>query len=1014
MVIFKNLKYTNMKYLIERYKFTLDKNVIKNESFDMSMSGPLGNDINWGDSLLGRLIHAANRKAIIEVNTKRVDKIADKIKLEFDYMLDINKIKDDGTFNKVNVLVISTLLENLKRAIDEGIKVNTLISMVGDIINKVEKIDIKKNNLVSEDSKDDLLKQLNDFLEFLNTLDANEGVSVDDEDKSNKFEYSNMVNTLTNLKNILSYSSQVSTNSESSEDNERLNIDIDYIYKTIIKYIQSNNSEFNNNLLNDDNNKTGIKWTIFEISNNSIVYRKSNKLLTLNDNKTITVNMPKINRGNSDGKPINLKLNDKPINQTIKFSKENIKIMSKYFFDKLENLKNLIDKNNNIKLNENEISWFNNNFNNKWVVFPLNNSYTKGKIEKCDDNGNVILLISKQGANTHMLSLNTFLHKTKIFNSEKEANDSYNSLYNNGENVLSNKGETHNIANKQVTTESLLNHLNIYDIINEKDVLDDKESHAEQALNKIKKQINVLIDNGVTGDFLSDVISHANDLDVDKKLKYSKIIKELFVDIKNEYNSPDLNYSVKLYENILDIGNVSKRKNIANKIARFAKVSLLLKGENLYGELGKLGENLEKFNNSFEKLLLNEVKESNSIIRNFEKFKLIKESDDGDVVDTDNKDIDESELSDGDDTKSKIKNFFIKNVHYKRWVVEKTTIERIKKEVDDQTSTSNDDNKIDIDHILEIVKLFKRAYKIYTTPVIPSARSGGKVSNSKFLEYTYLGSGSQPTADRAGESGPWRNNKIFDSFESKIDDIIKDRKYQVLFHKKTKILIGSGELKNGGSILLKLIHELMDGDRLYKTGALSSFMKKYFELDIKDSDTGEDNKLFSTTKIADSTPKQYYFKSVNSIKYNTKTIHVVNSSNSLYFIVFIGTDDDYIYFKYSKSMYIFKNYMKGLVNKGDINSITMTSEPIYYCRINKNDFEIKSNSSDEYNFTQIDIYDFKKSQENSKSNNNSFKNISYVYSLVSESGNIGLCDKTYFDSDKDSDKYNLLKNKLKK
>ena len=83
MVIFKNLKYTNMKYLIERYKFTLDKNVIKNESFDMSMSGPLGNDINWGDSLLGRLIHAANRKAIIEVNTKRVDKIADKIKLEF-------------------------------------------------------------------------------------------------------------------------------------------------------------------------------------------------------------------------------------------------------------------------------------------------------------------------------------------------------------------------------------------------------------------------------------------------------------------------------------------------------------------------------------------------------------------------------------------------------------------------------------------------------------------------------------------------------------------------------------------------------------------------------------------------------------------------------------------------------------------------------------------------------------------------------------------------------------------
>lgn len=105
-----------------------------------------------------------------------------------------------------------------------------------------------------------------------------------------------------------------------------------------------------------------------------------------------------------------------------------------------------------------------------------------------------------------------------------------------------------------------------------------------------------------------------------------------------------------------------------------------------------------------------------------------------------------------------------------------------KKEVDDQTSTCNDDNKIDIDHILEIVKLFKRAYKIYTTPSYTiTNRSGGKVSNSKFLEYTYLGSGSQLRLIVLVKVGPWRNNKIFDSFESKIDDITSNKKVIHIF-----------------------------------------------------------------------------------------------------------------------------------------------------------------------------------------------------------------------------------------
>jgi len=45
------------------------------------------------------------------------------------------------------------------------------------------------------------------------------------------------------------------------------------------------------------------------------------------------------------------------------------------------------------------------------------------------------------------------------------------------------------------------------------------------------------------------------------------------------------------------------------------------------------------------------------------------------------------------------------------------------------------------DPIIEIVRLFHRAWRIHTPGVIPSGRTGGKVSNSVFREYEDLGSG---------------------------------------------------------------------------------------------------------------------------------------------------------------------------------------------------------------------------------------------------------------------------------
>jgi len=166
-----------------------------------------------------------------------------------------------------------------------------------------------------------------------------------------------------------------------------------------------------------------------------------------------------------------------------------------------------------------------------------------------------------------------------------------------------------------------------------------------------------------------------------------------------------------------------------------------------------------------------------------------------------------------DRTSTEIKEYFSREMDYDRWIIEKSDVEDIKKTAEE---SKNKIKEIPFGHIIEVVKLFNQAYKIYTTLVIPSGRSGGKVSNSVFREYTNMGSGNS-SPDTPG-SGPWRNNKMFDKFEGAILDIIKDDEYKKIFDKDTSINMGDGrKLKGGGKVLLKFINDLLDGDtKLYK------------------------------------------------------------------------------------------------------------------------------------------------------------------------------------------------------
>lgn len=139
------------------------------------------------------------------------------------------------------------------------------------------------------------------------------------------------------------------------------------------------------------------------------------------------------------------------------------------------------------------------------------------------------------------------------------------------------------------------------------------------------------------------------------------------------------------------------------------------------------------------------------------------------------------------------------------------------------------------DPIIEIVRLFHRAWRIHTPGVIPSGRTGGKVSNSVFREYEDLGSGGGGTPDTPG-SGPYRNIELYDSWYEGVQDILSDTKYRPIFSENALFRFKSVEtgkegdsIKAGGKILLRFINNLISDSKMYKEGAMNKFIQEYFQ-----------------------------------------------------------------------------------------------------------------------------------------------------------------------------------------
>ena len=261
--------------------------------------------------------------------------------------------------------------------------------------------------------------------------------------------------------------------------------------------------------------------------------------------------------------------------------------------------------------------------------------------------------------------------------------------------------------------------------------------------------------------------------------------------------------------------------------------------------------------------------------------------------------------------------------YLKDWEVSKEDITKTEKKTKKVFKELESDGIVinGIDPIIEIVKLFNKAHKIYWSSVIPSHRSDGRVSNLTFREYTWVGdSGDGGTPDRPSTGG-WRNNTLFDKWEEGVLDIIKDSKYQVLFNENTVIRVGKADPRvnvskdksdrvkqGGGKTLLKLINSLLDGEKLYKNGAQSSFISEYFNVNLKDSEIGYYGGKSKISPFEDEKEFKASFKRLKKGDYKYDSgIYVCRQESgsdgkphSRYFYIF-KTVGDFIIVKYSST-----------------------------------------------------------------------------------------------------------------
>ena len=181
-----------MRYLSKRDEFLKNYNKIVNikekyiptgeEQSINEDAGPFVNNVGWGDSLLGRLINSTLRKIRIGANLVRIKAVEQRLRDAMDDLLlgsSVAELDEDDKKLYAKALIATYLI-----ALEEGVKNGE--PMI-ELKNLTETAISAVNQSEDLEDKNELLRQLNEWLKFLNQFKEEE--MAQDEDFSEEEEY---------------------------------------------------------------------------------------------------------------------------------------------------------------------------------------------------------------------------------------------------------------------------------------------------------------------------------------------------------------------------------------------------------------------------------------------------------------------------------------------------------------------------------------------------------------------------------------------------------------------------------------------------------------------------------------------------------------------------------------------------------------------------------------------------------------------------------------------------------
>src|SRR5574344_269910 len=632
---------------------------------------------------------------------------------------------------------------------------------------------------------------------------------------------------------------------ESMADEDRKKMSLITLYK-IIEEIDKKVKQLE--IDNNDNKTDDIKIDINELkllTNSAITENEKN----INDNKKDIATklnefkslLDEYEEKNSNTQPNNIEIKEK-------FAKNVSTIISN-----ISSISKIVSNNdnttpNNIKSNSNNIS-----------INNIDNT-TPNNI-KSNSNNISINNIDNTNTNTKTPSSESFKYKSyeRMFEDANPTTDNIINATSSTINTTMNNNNNNN--NNNTSTTSTINSVDDNTNTNNGNNINNK-TPEQKAYDKLKNAFK-------QAGWLNDNLKLSNGLSVTETMK----IIDSYADKTDEHimmNKEDTNYTYnsamivigrqvsknfaiygiddKIYESnsyvtlftndvpkaislvLKEIRGLNKKPELLSKLTNISQyvTDISDASEDMTNDLSKIDDIIEKEKDNKEKQNKNE-----HLITDYNTYIRLYEADENNTT-ADNKVInnEDDEISDPieKDYFDKVIDKWRKEFDMKQFVIDETEVDKLNKKLDAIDEDADNVTVLHRDHIIDVIKVFHRAYKLHTTQVIPTNRSHGRVSNKTFMEYTSFGGG---TPNNAGESGgPYRNNAIFNQFENCVLNIEKDKKYQKIFRNSTVLKTDDDKIiPKAGTNLIKFMNDMLDGETLYRTsnrnkGSQTAFLGK--------------------------------------------------------------------------------------------------------------------------------------------------------------------------------------------